>query len=112
MNSSKNIIFNFHFTFTIEIIGYVSSAINIILNFFTFFKQLYSLGIYSGYFVIMLTLYDIYALKTDFSSMVAGMINPAKKPTPWKISDHQQSWEYEDSPWKGLRPPLLVVADF
>jgi len=29
-----------------------------------------------------------------------------------KISDHQQSWEYEDGTWKGLRPPLLVVADF
>ena len=28
-----------------------------------------------------------------------------------KISDHQQSWGYEDGPWKGLRPPLLVVAD-
>jgi hypothetical protein len=29
-----------------------------------------------------------------------------------KISDHQQSWRYEDGPWKGPGPPLLVVADF
>jgi hypothetical protein len=29
-----------------------------------------------------------------------------------KISDHQQSWGYEDGPWKGPGPPLLVVADF
>jgi hypothetical protein len=29
-----------------------------------------------------------------------------------KISDHQQSWGYEDGPWKGLGPPLLVAADF
>ena len=28
------------------------------------------------------------------------------------ISDHQQSWEYEDGPWKGPRPSLLVAADF
>jgi len=29
-----------------------------------------------------------------------------------KISDHQQSWGYEDGPWKGPGPPLLVAADF
>jgi hypothetical protein len=29
-----------------------------------------------------------------------------------KISDHQQSWGYEDGPWKGSEPPLLVAADF
>jgi len=28
------------------------------------------------------------------------------------ISDHQQSWRYEDGPWKGPGPPLLVAADF
>jgi GMP synthase (glutamine-hydrolysing) len=28
------------------------------------------------------------------------------------ISDHQQSWGYEDGPWKGPRPSLLVAADF
>jgi hypothetical protein len=28
------------------------------------------------------------------------------------ISDHQRSWGYEDGPWKGPGPPLLVVADF
>jgi len=28
-----------------------------------------------------------------------------------KISDHQQSWGYEDGPWKGPGPPLLVAAD-
>ena len=28
------------------------------------------------------------------------------------ISDHQQSWGYEDGPWKGPGPPLLMVADF
>jgi len=29
-----------------------------------------------------------------------------------EISGHQQSWGYEDGPWKGPGPPLLVVADF
>jgi hypothetical protein len=29
-----------------------------------------------------------------------------------KISDYQQSWGYEDGPWKGPGPPLLVAADF
>jgi len=29
-----------------------------------------------------------------------------------KISDHQQSWGYEDGPWKGPGPPPLVAADF
>jgi len=29
-----------------------------------------------------------------------------------QISDHQQSWVYEDGPWKGPGPPLLVAADF
>ena len=28
------------------------------------------------------------------------------------ISDHQQNWEYEDGPWKGPGPSLLVAADF
>jgi len=28
------------------------------------------------------------------------------------ISDHQQSWGYEDGPWKGPGSPLLVAADF
>jgi hypothetical protein len=28
------------------------------------------------------------------------------------ISDSQQSWRYEDGPWKEPRPPLLVVADY
>jgi hypothetical protein len=28
-----------------------------------------------------------------------------------EISDHQQSWGYEDGPWKGPGPPLLVAAD-
>jgi len=29
-----------------------------------------------------------------------------------KISDRQQSWGYEDGPWKGSGPLLLVAADF
>ena len=29
-----------------------------------------------------------------------------------EISDHQQSHGYEDGPWKGPGPPLLVAADF
>jgi len=29
-----------------------------------------------------------------------------------QISDHQQSWGYEEGPWKGPGPPLLMVADF
>ena len=29
-----------------------------------------------------------------------------------EISDHQQSWGYEDGPWKGPGPSLLVAADF
>jgi len=28
-----------------------------------------------------------------------------------QISDQQQSWGYEDGPWKGSGPPLLVAAD-
>ena len=32
-------------------------------------------------------------------------------PRHLKISDHQQSWGYEDSPWKGPGPPLLGAAD-
>jgi len=28
-----------------------------------------------------------------------------------RISGHQQSWEYEDGPWKGPGPPPLVAAD-
>ena len=28
-----------------------------------------------------------------------------------KISDHQQSWGYEDGPWKEPGPSLLVAAD-
>jgi hypothetical protein len=28
-----------------------------------------------------------------------------------EISDHQQSWGYEEGPWKGPGPPLLMVAD-
>jgi hypothetical protein len=28
------------------------------------------------------------------------------------ISDHQQSWGYEDGPLKGPGPSLLVAADF
>jgi hypothetical protein len=28
------------------------------------------------------------------------------------ISDHQQSWGYEDGPWKGPGLPLPVAADF
>jgi hypothetical protein len=29
-----------------------------------------------------------------------------------EISDHQQSLGYEEGPWKGPGPPLLMVADF
>jgi hypothetical protein len=29
-----------------------------------------------------------------------------------KISDHRQSWEYEDGLWKVLFLALLVIADF
>ena len=29
----------------------------------------------------------------------------------YKISGHQQSRGYEDGPWKGPGPPLLVAAD-
>ncbi len=32
--------------------------------------------------------------------------------TARQISGHQQSWGYEDGPWKGPGPPLLVAADF
>jgi len=32
-------------------------------------------------------------------------------PKNGQISDHQQSWGYEDGPWKGPGPPLLVAAD-
>jgi hypothetical protein len=35
-------------------------------------------------------------------------------PVAWKppISDHQQSWGYEDGPWKRPGPPLLVPLIF
>jgi len=33
------------------------------------------------------------------------------KPEDSQISDHQQSWGYEDGPWKGPGPPLLVADD-
>ena len=29
-----------------------------------------------------------------------------------KSADRQQSWGYEEGPWKGPGPPLLMVADF
>jgi hypothetical protein len=29
-----------------------------------------------------------------------------------EISDHQESCGYEDGPWKGPAPSLLVAADF
>ena len=29
-----------------------------------------------------------------------------------EISAHQQSWGYENGPWKRPGPPLLVAADF
>jgi hypothetical protein len=29
-----------------------------------------------------------------------------------QISDHHQSWGYEDGPWKGPRPALLVPLIF
>jgi len=35
-----------------------------------------------------------------------------KKEIEVKISDHLRSWGYEDGPWKGPGPPLLVAADF
>jgi hypothetical protein len=47
----------------------------------------------------MLILYDINALKTGFSSMVAGMINPAKKPR-------------RRCPMKGLKISLLIATQF
>jgi hypothetical protein len=45
-------------------------------------------------------------IKTDRSD------KPENKKFFLKISDHQQSWGYEDGPWKGPGPPLLGVADF
>ena len=30
--------------------------------------------------------------------------------TAHKISDHQQSWGYEDGPWKGPGPALLMAT--
>jgi hypothetical protein len=30
----------------------------------------------------------------------------------WTISDQQQSWGYEDGPWKGPGPPVLVATDY
>ena len=30
---------------------------------------------------------------------------PAELRERYKISDHQQSWGYEDGPWKGPGPP-------
>ena len=44
--------------------------------------------------------------------MVVTQSNPRILIVTPEISDHQQSWGYEDGPWKGPGPRLLVTADF
>ena len=46
-----------------------------------------------------------------YSYILATLLFSQEKNTA-EISDHQQSWGYEDGPWKGPEPPLLVAADF
>ena len=50
-----------------------------------------------------------------FYDCAKGLLR-ARLPTPMRpvrrISDHQQSWEYEDGLWKGPGPTLPVAADF
>jgi len=47
-----------------------------------------------------------------FPRLCSEKVAPAGQPGRWIISDHQQSWGYEDGPWKGPGPPLLAAADF
>jgi hypothetical protein len=44
-------------------------------------------------------------------NMAAKQSNPRILILTPEISDHQQSLGYEDGPWKGPGPPLLVAAD-
>jgi hypothetical protein len=46
------------------------------------------------------------------SSSYKGYFNLLSMMELSKISDHQQSWGYEDGPWKGTGPHLLGAADF
>ena len=46
-----------------------------------------------------------------YGTCFVHMPRSAKNPIS-KISDHQQSWGYEDGPLKGPGPALLVAADF
>jgi len=48
----------------------------------------------------------IWDYEIDSKTNPIGMMNSLS------ISDHQQSWGYEDGPWKGPGPPLLVAADY
>jgi len=45
-------------------------------------------------------------------SILMEKIGTLSKEKLAQISGHQQSWRYEDGPWKGPRPSLLVAADF
>jgi hypothetical protein len=53
--------------------------------------------------------YQRYARPSDANSLLAFRFVVAQEKA---ISDQQQSWWYEDGPWKGPGPSLLVTADF
>ena len=50
-------------------------------------------------------------VKADYANHVSGGTGSSEVATTG-ISDHHRSWGYEDGPWKGPEPPLLVAADF
>jgi hypothetical protein len=50
-------------------------------------------------------------LGIGIESCQSSFMNLSQKDLNGKISDHQQSWGYEDGPWKGPGPPLPVAAD-
>jgi branched-chain amino acid transport system substrate-binding protein len=51
------------------------------------------------------------AVNNDWGRSLIEWFGYGLKKYGGEISDHQQSWEYEDGPWNGPGPPLLVAAD-
>ena len=47
----------------------------------------------------------LYVVKKEYSEFISYSLNNQRPPA-------EQSWGYEDGPWKGPGPPLLGAADF
>jgi hypothetical protein len=59
-----------------------------------------------------ISIFFIYDTETQENSRgVKHIISCPEQGRIDEISDHQRSWGYEDGPWKGPEPPLLVAAD-